>query len=119
MSGFLRPGQKRQAAFGISFDSDRDQSSATAAPYNSREHLALQDQRSRLPVHKHRKELLYLVETHATTLVVGETGSGKTTQIPQYLDEGGWTEGTEHNLSPHDCAYALQSHSPWSELAVC
>lgn len=93
MSGFLRPGQKRPAAFGVSFDSDRDQSSAASAPYNSRGNLALQDQRSRLPVHTHRKELLYLVEGHATTLVVGETGSGKTTQIPQYLDEAGWTEG--------------------------
>lgn len=95
MSGFLRPGQKRPAAFGISFESDRDQSNAATTPYNSREHLAVQDQRSRLPVHKHRKELLYLVEGHATTLVVGETGSGKTTQIPQYLDEAGWTEGMQ------------------------
>ncbi|KAA6422608.1 MAG: putative ATP-dependent RNA helicase DHX35-like [Trebouxia sp. A1-2] len=93
MSGFLRPGQKRSAAFGISFESDRDQAANAANVYNSREHLAVQDQRSRLPVFKHRKELLYLVETHATSLVVGETGSGKTTQIPQYLDEAGWTEG--------------------------
>lgn len=93
MSGFLRPGQKRSAAFGISFESDRDQAATAANVYNSREHLAVQDQRSRLPVFKHRKELLYLVETHATSLVVGETGSGKTTQIPQYLNEAGWTEG--------------------------
>lgn len=93
MSGFLRPGQKRAAAFGVSFDSDRDQAATAAAVYNSKEHLAVQDQRSRLPVFKHRTELLYLVETHATTLVVGETGSGKTTQIPQYLDEAGWTSG--------------------------
>lgn len=93
MSGFLRPGQKQAAAFGISFEADRDQAATAATVYNAREHLALQDQRSRLPVYKHRKELLYLVETHATTLVVGETGSGKTTQIPQYLHEAGWTEG--------------------------
>lgn len=99
--GFLRPGQTRPAAFGISFDSDRDQTSAAAAPYNSRDHLAVQDQRSRLPVHKHRKELLYLVEGHATTLVVGETGSGKTTQIPQYLDEAGWTGGKTHHMCLH------------------
>ena len=26
-------------------------------------------------------------------VVVGETGCGKTTQIPQYLDEAGWTQG--------------------------
>jgi len=40
-------------------------------------------------VAKYRRELLYLVETHATVVVLGETGSGKTTQIPQFLDEAG------------------------------
>jgi ABC-type cobalamin transport system ATPase subunit len=34
-------------------------------------------------VYKYRKAILYLVERHATTIVVGETGSGKSTQIPQ------------------------------------
>ncbi|CAK7350467.1 unnamed protein product [Dovyalis caffra] len=47
----------------------------------------------RLPVYKYRTAILYLVETHATTIVVGETGSGKTTQIPQYLKEAGWADG--------------------------
>ena len=43
----------------------------------------LERQKQRLPVFKHRNAILYLVENHATTIVVGETGSGKTTQIPQ------------------------------------
>lgn len=43
----------------------------------------------RLPVARYRRHLLYLVESHATVIVLGETGSGKTTQIPQYLDEAG------------------------------
>lgn len=34
-------------------------------------------------MYKYRTEILYLVENHATTIIVGETGSGKTTQIPQ------------------------------------
>jgi len=42
-----------------------------------------------------RRELLYLVERHAVTVVVGETGSGKTTQIPQYLLEAGWCAGAQ------------------------
>ncbi|EXB58158.1 hypothetical protein L484_026359 [Morus notabilis] len=50
--------------------------------------------RQRLPVYKYRTAILYLVETHSTTIVVGETGSGKTTQIPQfYLKEAGWADG--------------------------
>ena len=46
-------------------------------------------QRRRLPIYAHRTQLLYLIEAHATTVVVGETGSGKTTQLPQYLHEAG------------------------------
>ena len=44
-------------------------------------------------MYKYRKAILYLVERHATTIIVGETGSGKSTQIPQYLKEAGWAEG--------------------------
>ena len=46
---------------------------------------SIEKQRQRLPVYKYRTDILYLVETHATTIIVGETGSGKTTQIPQIL----------------------------------
>jgi ATP-dependent RNA helicase DDX35 len=43
-----------------------------------------------LPVAQHRDRLLYLVETFPVTIVVGHTGSGKTTQIPQFLLQAGW-----------------------------
>lgn len=46
---------------------------------------------SLLPIARHRESLLYLVETFPVTIVVGHTGSGKTTQIPQFLDQAGWT----------------------------
>lgn len=44
---------------------------------------SIEKQRLRLPVYKYGTAILYLVETHATAIIVGETGSGKTTQIPQ------------------------------------
>ena len=43
-----------------------------------------------LPIAKHRDALLYLVETYPVTIVVGQTGSGKSTQIPQFLEQAGW-----------------------------
>ena len=36
-------------------------------------------------------EILWLIETHPVTVIVGQTGSGKSTQIPQYLMEAGWS----------------------------
>ena len=61
--------------------------------FNRDENLALQAQRERLPIFKTRDAILHLVETRATTVLVGQTGCGKTTQVPQYLVEAGWTAG--------------------------
>uniref|UniRef100_A0A915NES1 RNA helicase n=1 Tax=Meloidogyne javanica TaxID=6303 RepID=A0A915NES1_MELJA len=54
--------------------------------------LSIQQQRQRLPISKYRNQLLYLVEKYKTVVVVGETGSGKSTQLPQYLAEFGWAQ---------------------------
>ncbi|CAG8812853.1 43026_t:CDS:10, partial [Gigaspora margarita] len=53
--------------------------------------LSIQQQRKRLPIYKSRDQILYLIEKYQTTIIVGHTGCGKTTQIPQYLNEAGWT----------------------------
>ncbi|KAJ2757767.1 ATP-dependent RNA helicase, partial [Coemansia nantahalensis] len=52
--------------------------------------------REQLPVFGARREIVREVRRHPTVVIVGETGSGKTTQIPQYLLEAGFTaaEGT-------------------------
>lgn len=49
--------------------------------------------RASLPIYPYREELLEAVREYQVLVVVGETGSGKTTQLPQYLHEGGYTEG--------------------------
>jgi HrpA-like RNA helicase len=50
---------------------------------------ALAKDSAALPAARHRRQLLWLVEHHATVIVIGDTGSGKTTQIPQFLYEAG------------------------------
>lgn len=54
---------------------------------------SIQETRKSLPLAKYRDELLGAIAEHQVIIVVAETGSGKTTQIPQYLHEAGYTKG--------------------------
>ncbi|GBE82564.1 Pre-mRNA-splicing factor ATP-dependent RNA helicase prp22 [Sparassis crispa] len=65
-----------------------------SAPFTSS--LSIQGARERLPIFKHREKLLYCVEKYGAVIVVGQTGCGKTTQLPQYLHEVGWS--TDGNI---------------------
>lgn len=51
----------------------------------------VQNEREALPIYPLREKLLKAVNDHQILIIVGETGSGKTTQIPQYLHEAGYT----------------------------
>ncbi|KAK7680935.1 hypothetical protein QCA50_015987 [Cerrena zonata] len=53
----------------------------------------IRETRMSLPVYKLRDSFLQSVEKHQILIVVGETGSGKTTQLPQYLNEAGYSKG--------------------------
>jgi pre-mRNA-splicing factor ATP-dependent RNA helicase DHX38/PRP16 len=48
--------------------------------------------RSRLPIATCKKELLNLIRENNIVIIIGETGSGKTTQMTQYLYEAGYAK---------------------------
>lgn len=50
---------------------------------------SIKEQRESLPVFKLRSSLIKAVEENQLLIVVGDTGSGKTTQMTQYLAEAG------------------------------
>lgn len=68
---------------------DRDNPPLTAAEYKA---LSIKQIKESLPVYAYRDELLNAMEQYQILVVLGETGSGKTTQIPQYLHEAGYTK---------------------------
>ncbi|KAL5467168.1 hypothetical protein EMCRGX_G031360 [Ephydatia muelleri] len=55
--------------------------------------MTLAETRKSLPIYAYREALLKAVEEHQVLIIEGETGSGKTTQIPQYLFEAGYCKG--------------------------
>jgi pre-mRNA-splicing factor ATP-dependent RNA helicase DHX38/PRP16 len=50
----------------------------------------IREQREFLPAFAVREELLQMIREHQVIVVIGETGSGKTTQLTQYLYEAGY-----------------------------
>ncbi|KAI7837808.1 hypothetical protein COHA_008436 [Chlorella ohadii] len=46
-----------------------------------------------LPIRQYQQQIVDSVRANAVTVVIGETGSGKTTQISQILEEAGLAEG--------------------------
>ena len=62
---------------------DRDRQDDAPRARSAREQL--RDEAACLPVAGARDELMRLLREHDIVVCVGETGSGKTTQIPQFL----------------------------------
>lgn len=62
---------------------DIDAHSSTQFVYNAHHSLALDMQRQRLPIFRNKNHIIYLLEKYQTLVLVGETGCGKSTQVPQ------------------------------------
>lgn len=93
MTGFLKPSLDIDHVFRED-KADIDSHKDTSFVYNPVQSWSLNAQRSRLPIAKNKDHILYLLEQHQVLVIVGDTGCGKSTQVPQYLAEAGWTNET-------------------------
>ena len=73
-------------------NADAADAADTAAARRARK-LVLQRVRASLPIAFSRERLVAEIRARETLIVVGETGSGKTTQLPQYAHEAGLAGG--------------------------
>jgi len=90
--GFLKPADDDSAPIYEEDRPDIQPLSQTTFVYDAHPGQAVDQHRARLPVAAAREQLLYLMEQHQVVVVVGETGSGKSTQIPQFLMEAGYAD---------------------------
>lgn len=74
----------------VEFDTDKRLDGDSDAAVEVSDNIA--NTRKSLPVYGYRDSFLKAVEENQILVVVGETGSGKTTQLPQYLYEAGYCE---------------------------
>ncbi|KAM0754168.1 P-loop containing nucleoside triphosphate hydrolase protein [Meredithblackwellia eburnea MCA 4105] len=97
--GTIAPGSS--IATGSSIDRDKDAESGGggaggpgAVTGRVQGNIAVSQRRDRLPITKERNSLLYLLEEHPVVILQSPTGTGKSTQLPQFLLEAGWaTDG--------------------------
>lgn len=67
----------------------KDTNYLTGKPY-SENYYKILETRQKLPAYDSRHKLVELMQEYQVLILVGETGSGKTTQVPQFLIEAGF-----------------------------
>ncbi|XP_023172498.1 pre-mRNA-splicing factor ATP-dependent RNA helicase DHX16 [Drosophila hydei] len=76
----------------LTLDGSREKAAKqTELTEKERKRMTLDETRRSLPVYPFKEDLIAAVKEHQVLIIEGETGSGKTTQVPQYLVEAGFT----------------------------
>ena len=74
---------------------DVSRESGSISPHTGRtyspKYYEILNKRKDLPVWQQRQDFKGILSTNQTLILVGETGSGKTTQIPQFVVDAGYT----------------------------
>ena len=70
----------------------------TNAVSNFSKTKSMAEQRRFLPAFAVRNEVMNIIRENSVVIIVGETGSGKTTQLTQYLHEEGYSRYGELKL---------------------
>lgn len=67
-----------------------DVNALTGQPF-SKQFFSILEKRRKLPCYDVRSEVVDMVGKNQSSILIGETGSGKTTQVPQFLMQAGFT----------------------------
>ncbi|CAN6625011.1 pre-mRNA-splicing factor ATP-dependent RNA helicase Prp22p [Trichomonascus vanleenenianus] len=88
----IAPGSKEATADAFSNGYGGSRSRPKTLDQVHRTSMTIAEQRRSLPVYDRRDQFIQAVRDNQVLVVIGETGSGKTTQITQYLVEEGFSE---------------------------
>lgn len=83
--------KKDKAKGGESSSSEDEEPKVKSEPKDNSE-MTIDEVRKSLPVYPFRQTLIDAIREHQVLIIEGETGSGKTTQVPQYLYESGFCD---------------------------
>ena len=93
--GIIGCTQPRRVAAVSAFDGApewKQKAEAKTLSYGIISNKSLKEQREGLPIYRLKAELMRAIKENQVLVVIGETGSGKTTQMTQYMTELGLTK---------------------------